>query len=522
MTLKEEENLLVMAGAVEEITSRLQRQQSAYAANPGLMFRLPVTLGSTQVRVENDKRFAQMAQDSAGGFANIMSLTQHAANSGQYPTGAAFIGYGVLQEIAQNGMIRACVSTVADDMTREWIEIKGGKNSDKQVIERLQDLQESKYHLRQVFHEAALLTGFEGGALIYIDTMRGTEEKNAKTYPLAINEKSAELTRTDNGVAPSLRFTPIDPVNVTPGLYNCTDPLRPDYMKPHEWYVMGQQIHGSRLLPCIDNPPPTLLKPSYNFFGIPQAQILWDYVMHWNKVRVYAGELLKKISLLVVQTDTSNIMSSARNLRAFDVRMKALSAYRDLNSIFVCDKNEEGVTNVQTSISGATDIVRQSLENVAAINRTPAVKLLGISPSGFNATGESDIRNYYDYVRSKQELWRENILTCLKAIQVKEFGRIDPSITFEFNELGKEDEAAAATVANAKSAALATLLQNGVIDAMEARTAIRKDPALGLEGIDTEAEDTPMPPEMTGSGSPSDDWVKTAAEAFKSDLHEAA
>ncbi len=31
-----------------------------------------------------------------------------------------------LQQIAQQGMIRACIQTVADDMTRKWIKIKGG------------------------------------------------------------------------------------------------------------------------------------------------------------------------------------------------------------------------------------------------------------------------------------------------------------------------------------------------------------------------------------------------------------
>ena len=49
----------------------------------------------------------------------------------------------------------------------------------------------------------------------------------------------------------------------------------------------------------------------------------------------------------------------------------------------------EDIKNITLTISGVTDIVRQQLEFIAAINRTPLVKLLGISPSGFNATGRA-------------------------------------------------------------------------------------------------------------------------------------
>ena len=83
-----------------------------------------------------------------------------------------------------------------------------------------------------------------------------------------------------------------------PGDYNATNPLQPDYMQPKCWWVLGQKVHASRMISVFDNPPPLLLRPSYNFLGIPQAQILWDYVLHWNECRIYTADLLKKISSL--------------------------------------------------------------------------------------------------------------------------------------------------------------------------------------------------------------------------------
>lgn len=426
-------------------------------------FAPPVTLG-----VSEKERLAQDEALSDAGFYGAIhrSLQQHGYELGQYPV-TSFVGYGALQQIAQNGMIRACVQTVADDITREWITITG---DDAEAVEEIQTLQEKKYHLRTLFHEAATLTGYMGGAFIYVDT--GTENPE---LPLRYSNESAELQP-----GTKLRFVVVDPVNVSPGDYNAIDPLKSDYLKPRYFWVLGTKVHESRLLRLFDNPPPTLLRPAYNFLGIPQAQILWDYVMHWNRCRVYTADLVRKVSLLVFQTSTDDIFNSPNGVRLFDIRMKALQRYRDNNAVFVCDKEGESVMNVQTSIAGCTDVVRQSLEMIASINRTPAVKLLGISPSGFNATGESDIRNYYDYIRSKQELRREAINTCLEAIELVEMGSINSNISFDFNELSKEDEASAAMTAQTRAGALATLAQVQAISAEEMREAVKNEPAMHL------------------------------------------
>ena len=318
-----------------------------------------------------------------------------------------------------------------------------------------------------------------GGSFVFIDTgVDGSELE----LPLAINSKSAELVNNKH-----LKFVLVDPVNVTPCQYNSIDPLKDDYMKPSSWWVLGRKVHASRLIALYDNPPPTLLKPSYNFLGIPQAQILWDYVLHWNQCRVSTANLLEKVSLLVMQTDTDAIFSSPDGVQNFDLRMQALQRYRDNDSVFVCDKNEEGVTNVQTSIAGCTDVVRQSLEMIAAINRTPAVKLLGISPSGFNATGESDITNYYDYIHSKQELLRTAIAKCLNCIQLANFGEIYSGIDFEFVDLSAENESTQAVTAQTRANMLSTLLDRQVIDTSEVRQAVKTDRSMQLNFLSDEA-----------------------------------
>lgn len=532
--------------------------------------KLPVSLGTSVAERERMDANFFASFDHAGGIGMLhQDLLSHSASLGQTPV-SSFLGYGALQNIAQNGMIKACVQTVADDCTKKWIEISGGKDAEEQELaqeqkqaqrlseegaeldallddsdttaqdappdddsildleqepdidtdagleqledlagieeehepdidgdgtadpvrtkpkktpaEQLDELQKSTYNLQQIFHRAIALVGYYGGAFIFIDTGAPYDKL---TLPLAINDKSAELC-TENA---SVRFVVIDPVNVTPAEYNSDNPLRPDYMRPVAWWVLGHKVHASRLLVLYDNEPPLLLKPAYNFLGVPRAQILWDYIVHWNEARIYANDLLKKVSLLVVKTNTDQIFNTPDGVRMFDIRMSALQRYRDNNSVYVCDKEQEDVNNVQTTITGATDVVRQSLEMIAAINRTPAVKLLGISPSGFNATGESDITNYYDHIQSQQELYRPHIQRCLDAIQLVHFGKIDPSIKFEFVELASENESTKAATASAKMQLLSMALQAQAISSDEMRQAIKQDPDMGLDFLTGDAPD---------------------------------
>lgn len=487
---------LVRASAYDAKAFLLQQRIKAIADRDGFFqhnYAVPVTSGSSEeARVALDSQFKEsVAMDGLFG-----SLTTHAIDMGQFPV-TSFVGYGVLQQIAQNGMIRNCIKTVADDCTREWITVKGGDDTPVEKVERIRDLQDRKYHLQRLFNDAITKVGFMGGAFIFIRTNPTQEAGEVDlTLPLRVNAQSKEF-----GQDCPVQFVVIDPVNVSPAQYNSNDPLRSDYMKPSMWMVLGKSVHHSRLLTLYTNEPPTLLKPAYNFLGIPQSQILWDYVNHWNECRVSAQELVKKLSLLIYYTDMQDRMGTYGGVQELDDIMEVLRHYRDNNSVFVADKEADQVDNVQTSVGGVQDIVRQAQEMIAAINRTPAVKLFGISPSGFNATGESDIRNYNDHIRSQQELFRTAIQTCLDIIQLTEFGEIDRSITFDFNELNLDNESSQAMNFNSRVTALATLKDRNAISAEEMRQAVRNEDASHLSFL---GDEMPEPEEgdlMSDDGS---------------------
>ena len=127
---------------------------------------------------------------------------------------------------------------------------------------------------------------------------------------------------------------------------------------------------------------------------------------------------------------------------------------------------------------------------IASINRTPAVKLLGISPSGFNATGESDIKNYYDYISSKQELYRDVINECINCIQLAEFGYIDESVKFDFVNINDENEGVKITNFANKVNALGSMLDRQVMTANEVREIIKADDTLDFSKLEGDIDET--------------------------------
>lgn len=445
------------------------------------MYGPPRTLGATeQVRLAMDS-----ALSADGG---VYSLLQHSLQMGMgvFPQ---FMGYGALQNLAQNGLVRACVGTVADDMTRAWIELRRegeGATDDSDLLPRLAAKLE-EIRAQDVFHEAVELAGYEGGALVFLDT---GAEGDALAEPLNMSSYSGELRPGS-----PLRLVAVDPVNVFPGDYNSLDPLAADYFRPTSWWVLGKRVHASRLLRVVGNEVPVLLRPAYNFLGIPQAQILWDYVLHFQDCRAAAARLLTKFSLTVFKTQMFNgIQFGATEATQLDSRIRYLVQNMSNDGVLAVDMESEDVIKVETPLSGVTDIVRQALEFLAAVNRTPAVKLLGISPSGFNATGESDIRNYYDHIRSMQEkMMRGPFKTLLNCLQLVTTGDIDPTISFDFRPLGEEDRAALAAMQKTRADTAAVYLDRGVISQEEARKALADDPDSGFSDIDV--DELPPPPD---------------------------
>jgi phage-related protein (TIGR01555 family) len=445
------------------------------------LFAPPRTLAQVpdEVRAASDQALATL--DSLGIF-------EHTFEMGQYPAWQ-FLGYSFLSKLTENGIVKACVTSVVDDMTRSWIEIVRQGDDKDESRDKLKAIESAlrDFGVQKLLRRAALCTGYFGGCLIFIDTAGGFKLEE----PLDLGPNSLEMRA--GGLR---RLALIEPVNVSPGTYNSSDPLSEDFYRPSDWLVMGKRIHASRLVRMHGALPPQLLLPAYNFLGIPQAQILWDYVMHFQRDRVSASDMLNKYSTKVLKTDMSAVLSGGEGDQFLN-RVRLFAQVGNNDGVLALDKEREDFIKVESTLSGVTDIVQQSLELICAVNSTPVVKTLGLSPKGFNATGDVDLRNYYDRISALQEQQLAPVLgVILELVQLHLFGEVDENISYTFKPLSEDDRQVRANVQKTLADTYAVYIDRGVVGQDEVRQNLIADKDSGFD--DVRLEDLPDEAELYG------------------------
>lgn len=392
-----------------------------------------------------------------------------------------FLGYGLLSNLQQEGLIRAGVETTADDMTRKFIDIvQEGDTEDEAVEDKIKLLTKDlkTYHVKEAFHEAAIQCGFMGGCLVYIDC--GDIADDEKLTPLSLDGKLFK-----SGSFKGLKV--IDPINIYPGVYNTTDPTSPDFFNPKTWFIMGKEYHASRFLYFSQNEAPLLLKPAYNFFGISQTQLCLDYINHFTQNRESAQRLLNKFSLTAWKTDMSQVLSGGCG-DDLQRRAKLMAKYRDNNGIMLLDKETEDIVQLNTPLSGVTDIVQMSLDLLTVVFHQPDVKLFGKNPKGLGGSDAEAIRIYYDYVLGlADKMFSRNIEKILNLLQINRFGEINEAITYKFNPLWEMSDKDIAELNKLKADTDAiNVAAIGAISPEEVRNRLAQDANSGYNGIDVE------------------------------------
>jgi phage-related protein (TIGR01555 family) len=382
--------------------------------------------------------------------------------------GLFFPGYPYLSELAQRPEYRIISETIATEMTREWIRFQGvGDDENEDLDERPRDLRTAsslahdfdlagfdprglrstsrmeredrigkieermtELAVRDHFETMARHDGLFGRAHLFHE-IGGIDEGDELKTPLGNGRN--DMTRSKvSQKTPLTRLQSIEPVWVYPTTYNATNPLKETWYRPEVWYVMGREIHRSRLTTLIGRPVPDLLKPAYSFGGISLSQLAEPYVNIWLQTRQSVANLIRAFSVMVLMTDLETILQPG-SVQGLLERARAFNLLRDNQGLFVANKNSEDFKNVSASLAGLHELQAQAQEHMSFPGRIPLVKLTGIQPSGLNASSEGEIRTFYDTIGSYQEsLFRAPLTFTIDLIQLSLFGEVDPGIRFDF------------------------------------------------------------------------------------------
>ncbi len=184
------------------------------------------------------------------------------------------------------------------------------------------------------------------------------------------------------------------------------------------------------------------------------TQMARPYVANWLRTREDVSDLISSFSVSGVQGMKLADMIATGGTDAVLARIDMFNNARD-NRGFMALDGDETFFNVSTQLGTLDKLQAQAQEQIASVCGIPLVKLLGVTPSGLNASSDGEVRVFYDFIHAYQEkLFGENLKRVLGFVQLSEFGDVDEDIGFEFEPLWQMSESEKADVALKRAQAI--------------------------------------------------------------------
>lgn len=194
------------------------------------------------------------------------------------------------------------------------------------------------------------------------------------------------------------------------------DPTHPKFGEPMTYIIQptgitpGQmvgievrQIHESRLILFEGVLTSNRRKKDNNGWAFSVLQRVYDTLQVFNSNWLSVSHLMTDASQGVFKVKGLIDMIAGGERDTLQTRMEVVDMGRSVARALMIDSEDEDFQRIATTFQGLPDLVDKSAIRLAAGARMPVTILFGQSPSGMDATGESDIRWWYDDVRVKQE-----------------------------------------------------------------------------------------------------------------------
>ena len=253
------------------------------------------------------------------------------------------------------------------------------------------------------------------------------------------------------------------------------DITMPDFGMPISYRVSPQstastfyqEIHASRILRFDGTKLTRRQFVANNYWGDSILTRLLNALKNYNSVHDSAASALQDFNVDVFKLKNLAELVASGQESQIKTRIDIANLSKSVNRAMLIDLDETYETKSRP-LTGVTDILNKADERLTAASRTPHTLLLGQSPSGMNATGNSEERNWYNYVRSQQELVLKKKLNLLFQLIEKTIGvEFTKTFSWEFKPLWQETEKQKAETRLIQAQTDRIYLDTGVLDATE-------------------------------------------------------
>lgn len=398
---------------------------------------------------------ANRSKKRTDGWVNILAGVGKKHDKTRYTQAADFeyLDKVTLSNIWNSGGIGSkVVSCVAEDMTRAWIEIEGDDNGD--IAEALDTLK-----AETAFYEAIVAARLFGGSLIIV----GTADTDDLAKPRTAQKGAQEVKFLKVYSKPRITIFSSDIV---------TDPTSAHFEDVAKFSIQTEDgrmfdVHRSRCLLFKGTRWATetgAISWEDRYWGMSALQQIWEEVRTQGSTMQAVANLMLEYNISVYNLSNLGELIAQGNDRAVSNRLDIINMSKSMINGVILGENEKYSRETATT-TGLDKLLELHMLQLSAVSNIPTTRLFGRSASGLNATGENDMRSYYDTISSKQKTQLRPPLQELLNIIAGE------KVSFKFNPLWVPSESQLIEMRSKQASTDKTYIDAQVLSAEEVRSA---------------------------------------------------
>lgn len=366
----------------------------------------------------------------------------------------------------ESWIVRRIIDVIPADMLKNWITITSGLDPD---VEKRLSLTLRRTQLIDKLKRGMQWGRLYGGALgVMLVKHQGYDLSQPLQLDWIMPGDFAGLLIFDrwNGVNPSSELIEdiSDPDYGFPKYYTVTDPAGGGSVK----------IHHSRVIRFTGNTLPFWEEIAEMQWGASVIESIFDELRKRDNVSWNIAQLTFMANIRVLKMQDLGQLLAATDNESQAELLRTLEAQNMLlnNMGMQVMDAADGLETHQYTFGGLADCYQQFIMDISGAAEIPVTRLFGRSPSGLNATGESDLQNYYDMIAEKQESYLRPILNkVLPPFIISTLGSLPDDFDFEFDPVAEPTDKERADLAKCGTDNVVAAYNAGLISQ---RTALKE------------------------------------------------
>ena len=365
----------------------------------------------------------------------------------------------------ENWLAKRIIDMPTEDMTRSWYTLSTSMpEADLQALREL----EAKHSVKQEIANAIRWARLYGGS-IAVMVLWG--EENRLDEPL-------DMDRLLPGCFQGLLV--LDRTQgITPSEEKVTDLDSPDFGLPKYYEAdvdMGEvrhvKIHHSRVLRFIGRELPYMETLAENYWGASELEHVWEEILKISSTSANIAQLVFQANVTTLKMGDFGDHMAFGSDETRNAILRAIAQENRIRTSFGLQvlSADDALEQHSYSFGGLAEILETFMMHNAGAAEIPATKLFGRSPQGMNATGEADLRNYYDMILQMQERHlRPALEKLLPVMAVSCWGFVPGDMEIFFRPMMTGSPAERTEMIQKLTADVVTAYRAGLVTREEAR-----------------------------------------------------